>query len=619
MLLLELLLKGMIPFLVVWFVLWRRPQIWKSITQKLEGMNNKRIMPILFLGVVLAEGWIVFYRKLPFVADEVYSLSGASFFAGYDWSSYMSLHKFYNFGYTMLLAPIYSLFQNPVYIYRMMLFVNVILHAVTVLIAYHIMNNKLNYNKVTSLAIALASACSSIILFFKGFVYNELPLAFIVWMMILLLLELTDADKKKRIILSILLALVTAYSYSIHGRCILVFATFAVLCILYLFVYKKWIMQPVFFAVVFSACIYGQKILRNYVQTNLYRVGLDVNMTNSPEQIITSTSRYSVLTSLEGIKKIILNFFSLSGAMTIELGGLLTIVTVVTLYYFFKNFKAYRKGEGDRKIFILMIFSMVSFWGMVACVALLGASNGKERFLVYSRYFTPFIGPFLMFGLWALKENKSLSHRKLAVFSGILTLVVCLIYVFYSYPVLDGTSMKKNASLYFFMPFARYSGQTNFSKNVFAIALVVLIGYTIFQLFLYRRKQFVATCMAAFIFSTALFLGVEERQNRPASMRRYEKCDETYSLLKENLPDEIDVIFCGGTELYRKAVLVSLYDESIEYDVLKIKNEDNAILLADSLEAVEQYNPKYVLQIDKDEWIGLWGEEAYNSLANIYN
>ena len=102
-------------------------------------------------------------------------------------------------------------------------------------------------------------------------------------------------------------------------------------------------------------------------------------------------------------------------------------------------------------------------------------------------------------------------------------------------------------------------------------------------------------------------------------MRRYEKCDESYSLLIENLPDEIDVIFCGGTELYRKAVLVSLYDESIEYDVLKIKNEDNAILLADSLEAVEQYNPKYVLQIDKDEWIGLWGEEAYNSLANIYN
>ena len=108
------------------------------------------------------------------------------------------------------------------------------------------------------------------------------------------------------------------------------------------------------------------------------------------------SSRFSLISS----------FFSLAGATTIETGGLLTIVTVVAIYYVIKTFSDYRKGKGNKEIFILFLFSFVSLWGMVAAIALTGASNGKVRFVAYTRYFMPFIGPFLMVGLILLKKYK---------------------------------------------------------------------------------------------------------------------------------------------------------------------------------------------------------------------
>lgn len=614
--LIKILFVYMVILGVVWIILEKRKTIWTTTKNKIESTQANRIAFGLFCFVLIAETPLIFLRKLPFVADEVYSLSGASFFAGYDWSSYMSLHKFYNFGYTMLLAPIYKLFTNPVSIYRMMLFVNVVVHGITVLIVFYIAYKKLNLHKTESIVVAIVSTCNSITFFFRGFVYNELPLAFIVWMTVLLLLELIEAGGKKRILLSVFLGMVTAYAYSIHSRCLIIYGTLVVLFLFYLIKYKKCIMQPVSFAAAFFACIYWEKLLLQYVQKNLYRVGLDSHMSNTAEQVVTSTSRYEVLTSLAGIKKIILNFFSLAGAMSIETGGLIIIVTVAVLCFLFKGMK--KTNKENAAIFVLTVFSFISLWGMAACVALLGASNNYPRFLAYTRYMAPFIGPFLLLGLWILKNQKNLSYKYVIGLSGLLTGIVGVVYVFYSYPIFKGTSMKNNASLYFFMAFSRYAKQTKFSKNVFAIALMLLIGFTMIQLFLYCRKQFVAFCMVAIIFSAALFWCVEKRQCEPAAERRYEVCDETYEFVKEDLETETAKLYCIGSETYRKGVLFTLYDEMIEFDSKQIQTGEGTIILSNKLDDLKQFAPKYIIVLDDDEWAGIWGDTLYNSLKGNY-
>lgn len=614
--LIKILFVYMIILGIVWIIFEKKRMMWTIIKDKIESIQANRIALGLFCFVLIVETPLIFLRKLPFVADEVYSLSGASFFAGYDWSSYMSLHKFYNFGYTMLLAPIYKLLTNPVSVYRMMLFANVVLHGITILIVFYIAYRKLHFHKMESIVVAIISTCNSITFFFRGFVYNELPLAFIVWMTVLLLLELIEAGGKKRILLSILLGMVTAYAYSIHSRCLIIYGTLVVFVLLYLIRYKKCIMQPVSFATAFCVCIYLEKLLLQYVQKNLYRVGLDSHMSNTAEQVVTSTSRYEVLTSLAGIKKIILNFFSLAGAMSIETGGLITIVTVAVLCFLFKGIK--KTNRENTAIFVLTVFSTVSLWGMVACVALLGASNNYPRFLAYTRYMAPFIGPFLLLGLWILKNQKKLNYKYVIGLSGILTGIVGAVYVFYSYPIFKGTSMKGNASLYFFMAFSRYAKQTKFSKNVFAIAIMLLIGFTMIQLFLYCRKQFVAFCMVAIIFSAVLFWCVEKRQCEPASQRRYEVCDETYEFVHRDLKTASAKLYCIGSETYRKGVLVTLYDEAIEFDRKQIQTGEGTIILSNKLDTLQEFQPEYIIVLDDNEWAGIWGDTLYNSFKGNY-
>lgn len=616
--LLKLLFVTMIIFGIIWLVLEKKKGIWKGIVEKVEALSNKRIYLGLFLFILLSEGWLVFLRKLPFVADEVYTLSGSAFFAGYNWSSYMHLHKFYNFGYTMLLTPLYKIFSDPIYIYRAMLFANVVVHALTVIIAYYIANRRLDCSKLSSIAIAIVSTCSSVTLFFKGFVYNEIPLTLVAWLIVLLLLELVGAVGKRRIVLSAVLGFVTAYAYIIHSRCLVVFGTLAVLVLLYLLVYKKWIVQPVAFISIFSVCIYSGKMLVEYVKANLYLTGTDVLIGNSVEEVATGTWQYAALTSVEGIGKLICQFFSLAGAMTIETGGLLTIVSAAGLFYLFKNFKQYRVGKINPSIFILTIFSVVSFWGMVCCIALAGASNGKARFLMYTRYFAPFIGTFLFFGLWVLKKYTKQSKKWIGIWSGILTLIVGVVFVFYSCPQLLGASMKDNASLYFFIPFSRYISGTKFAKNVFAIALLLLVVFTCIQMFLYYRKQFVAFCMVAMIFSVALFWQIEKQQCEPAAERRYQACNATYSMLKDEKLVDSKEIHCLGTEVYRKAVLVAAYDKNIGYDSNEIQITKDTILLSNQVEDLQKYNAAYIFRLDKNEWVGFWDDEITDDFEKKY-
>ena len=306
------------------------------------------------------------------------------------------------------------------------------------------MNRQLKCNKTESALIALVSTCNAIVMFFRGFVYNELPMTLIVWLIVLLMLKLINETGSRRVIWSVVLAFITAYAYSIHSRCLVLFVTVAIVCLIYLILYKKWLVQPAAFLAVFITAIQLQKSLLSYVQTHLYQVELGKKMVNTTEQVVTSTSRYEVLTSLDGIKKIICNFFSVAGATSIETGGILTIVTVVVLYYAVKNYKQITKEK--KEYVILFLFSTIILWGMAACVALLGAGNGRYRFLLYTRYVCPFIGPFLLCGLWTIQQQTNLSFKGIVIGSGVITAIVGAVYVFYSLPILKGESMTSNAS-----------------------------------------------------------------------------------------------------------------------------------------------------------------------------
>ena len=53
--------------------------------------------------------------------DEFGTVASASYFAGYDWSAMVSEIKYYGFGYSILMAPIYWITDNPQIIFQVMI------------------------------------------------------------------------------------------------------------------------------------------------------------------------------------------------------------------------------------------------------------------------------------------------------------------------------------------------------------------------------------------------------------------------------------------------------------------------------------------------------------------
>lgn len=614
---------AMLVFGVVWLVLEKKRGIWKRVTGFIESRRERTIYVVLFFGTLLLLGWTPMLRFLPLSADEISTMSGAAYFADYDWSAYMHMKKFYNFGYTMWLSPVYRLFQDPVTIYRAMLFCNVFVHAIIVLLAYRILRVNLKCSKCYSLAVSIVCTCNALVIFFRGYLYNEIPLTLIMWLTVLLLLELSEAEGKKRIVLSVILGFVMAYAYLVHSRCLILYGALLLLVLLYLFVYRKWLIQPVSFAVIFAAGIYCSSRLVDYVQIHLYQKGTGVVMQNSVEHVATGTWRYRALLSLDGVKDLICRFFTHSGALSVQTGGILTLVTVVVLYYLIKNFSRLKKGEESRKTFILLLYSSFATWGMVAASALTGASNKKIRFLAYSRYAVPFIGVFLLIGLLLMKRYKKLDFRKIAIWTMVLTIAVGLIFFLYMYPMVANVSMKKNTTSFFlFIPFARNPLNPRFSKWAFGIAVSLLIAFTMGLLFLYRKRQMTAICIAVLIYSMCLLWQVEQQKCSPASEMRLELANAGQELVQDRESGQLNNgnLYCIGTDSYKKILLFLCYDvKDIIYDETEIVPNTGDILVGNSLKNMSLYEPKYIYQLDSNEWAGVWDEDLYHLIRERYH
>ena len=584
--------------------------------KRCNEISDRTVSVVLFLLLCVIEGSLIIFRTQPFISDELYTMTGGMFFAGFDVSSYMCHHKLYNFGYTMLLAPLFRMIEDPIVLYRCLLGCNVMLHGVTLVIIYNLIRKQFHYDTVKSIFMSLVSGCSFLVLQFGMYVYNETPLVFLVWVVFALLITVIDKTGWKKCLLSVAIAFFTGYAYIIHSRCIVFFAVVALIVVLYLLVYRKWLVNPIAFGIPFVGVIIGARKLVDYVQVNLYLKGLNEDLGNSVEAVAGATSRYKVFMSLEGIGKLIAQFFSLATSLNLVTGGFILIATILALYQLARICKK-SKLQDNKKQFVAGVFSVVSFWGMVACIAVSGAASGILRFLAYIRYFTPFIGPFLLFAMLALIENIGTMKKTCLYGCTILgSVVAVLTYVFYTFPRLEGTSMTQNGTLFFLLAFSRYEEQMYFSKSVLAIALAIMLAGTTVFLLLFHKKRYLYMAVAFLGFSVLLTHQVEIRQNRPAAERKYKLNDATWKLVKEDiLPEDIQIYY-GGIRRYCQVTLTTLFAEEPYFlpDMNEVKDLSEAVLLTDEPEDYMYCEDSYVFKVDKHEYIITQSEEVKDIL-----
>ena len=71
--------------------------------------------------------------------DESFLFMPAAEWAGYDWSGLEGLYRYYGYGFIVFLTPLFRLIDDPVLLYRIMVFLMILCQAAAAPISYHIM------------------------------------------------------------------------------------------------------------------------------------------------------------------------------------------------------------------------------------------------------------------------------------------------------------------------------------------------------------------------------------------------------------------------------------------------------------------------------------------------
>lgn len=378
----------------------------KEENQKgIRGFFDKyRYQLFLFLVIIAVKGvFNCFLSTLVQIsgADEFGTIAGASFFAGLDWSNVVSHVSYYGFGYSMFMAPIFWLTDNPVVIFHFMIAFNSICLGLTGIIAY---NMAVDIFKIKDQKFAVLTAFASAMYFGNvlnaNAVYNESMLVLIGWLMVYILLlmqERVDAGKKTYA-LTVLLSLIMVYSLLVHTRALYLWGAAAIFILTYLVVKRKLLCNPLIIGGICAVGYVLSKITIEKVQNALWLVGEDKSgLNNSVESLGNYFANIKYLGTISGLKGFLYTIFGqIYGMITIS-GGLYAIFIAIALFVaglIIYNLVKKEKIELNEKLLTLGMF-VVSFLGAALLLTALGISDRTaktvltgqgSKWYLYARY-----------------------------------------------------------------------------------------------------------------------------------------------------------------------------------------------------------------------------------------
>lgn len=338
-------------------------------------------------------------KEIWIINDEFGYWGGAAFFAGKDWSGLMGSTPYYAFGYGLLLAPLYFLFNTPEMIYQSAIVLNVCLVCAGFWLAVRFGNiifPKLNKIVVIIVAFLISLYPNTVVQ--AQIAWPETLLMFLFWAIINILINIVKQGRKRSIIL---LALLTGYMYTIHQRTLgIIVATIAVL--FFLFYSKKisWRKLALFLGLLISGLLL-QILIKGELKEILWKAN-DLLYIND---YVGQAGKVTTIFSFQGVVRLIYSFagklFYLGGA-TLLLnfwGGWLCL-------YEIKNCitSMIKKSEiHDEALIILFIFFSNVFTYIITSIFLLDAD--RIDIVVYGRYNEIVVAPLIFCGIYQVWKS----------------------------------------------------------------------------------------------------------------------------------------------------------------------------------------------------------------------
>lgn len=352
--------------------------------------------------------------------DEFGYWGNAAYLAGFDWSGVMFENPYYSYGYSLLLVPLFFIFDNPVHMYKVAIILNGILLSASFLLCYDIARKiAKGIDKKILVVIAFLISMYPAYIVYSSIAWGECLLIFTVWLLTWCFVDLNETSSNYKFML---IGFLSVYLYMIHQRSLGVLIA-SIIVILFMKLLQKINLKQVLLTVLPIVMLMIIHVyLKGDIQTHLW-LNSTGNMTND---YLAQASKINQIFSIDGL----IALAKASMGHIFYLGAASYLLAYFGLYELLQRAgKATITAIRERKLDILSRDQYFPFYIFLLMVVLFSLAINiifminptRIDHIVYGRYIDMIMGPVILLGFVnitnAIMNNRTNANKIFGVIS----------------------------------------------------------------------------------------------------------------------------------------------------------------------------------------------------------
>ncbi len=373
----------------------------KNITLKKENIIILCLTILVFLISIRHLGSIGIFTVLD---DEFGYWGNAAYLAGLDWSDAVSQIPYYSYGYSLLLVPLFWIFDNSILMYKAAIILNGIMLSASFLLCYDIARKLMSdVDKYILIAISFFISMYPAYIAYSSIAWCECLLIFACWMLTWCFAGLNEKSSNYKFIL---IGFLSIYAYIIHQRALgILIASISVILLMKIFNKINW-KQFLYVFLPFFLLMIIHFYLKNDIQSHLW-LNNSGNLTNDYSA---QASKFTQLFSIYGLGKA----FKIFLGQFFYLGTASYLLCYLGIYELIqkigRTITAYIKKKDSNLLnsdyyFYLYVFLLIALFFSIVISVISKINPTRIDHIVYGRYTEMILGPIILLGFIKFRET----------------------------------------------------------------------------------------------------------------------------------------------------------------------------------------------------------------------
>lgn len=527
------------------------------------------------LSVLILKIMIIFVSGYPMrvTGDELFLFALPAKLAGLDWSGCMYNYRYYGYGFSIFLVPLFKLIEEPLILYRIVLIMVAIIQSIIPLMCCYILKNVFRI-KDKKINIMITFCCSFCVALYNGYMYNEHIYIIYVWCSFFCLVKVLskERDIKHKVLWSIGLGLSFVGAQTIHQRALTLCLGYIVVYIFMLLFIKRKAGYASIVLVIYAIGYYCDRKLVEWNTKFLFSEQIqsgessvsNLQNTDVTQILKINDSFWTDSVYIDAAIEILISNINNWNIFTFGVAAFSLVLIGVYLKKIFQN----KLNETDIKIVAIGVFSIACIfitlaglinswgWGIGAAHIANDPTADSLRGLVYLRYFIAYYPACMMAVLVFIYKNKAEYLKNLRytiMISGLcMSLWLKMVVDFVQ------NNNRTLGCLKNYVFYSKYTDEVTIREYLIGVLIVIIIFGVLW--YIVKTKSFVLFMLVLCLLSTYQY---------------------TYNAVRESgMIGKINYLHSDGS----RELIQSLRAENIEFEIYA----DKVIIKADRQDFLHQ-------------------------------